>query len=278
MASRRLVPRRRSARAELRKLAATGFALGAHLCAFVATPAHSQMLGIRAAIVAQSPKTVVAIAVQEASRRFHVPSAWLRAVMRAESGGDAKLVSDKGAIGLMQVMPQTYAEQRAKYGFGPDPFDPRDNILAGAAYLADMFGRYGASGFLAAYNAGPGRYDEYLTRGRPLPAETTDYVARIAPELGMASDPIVQIHVPLSTLHAPIFVAAPALRMTADGAPKESERIAKVTAHALFPVSRNDKLFAHETHSDAASKASSGVVPTQLRGIFVARATLENAK
>jgi soluble lytic murein transglycosylase-like protein len=96
------------------------------------------------------------------------------------SGGDAKSVSSKAAIGLMQLMPATYAELRTRYGLGADPFDPHDNILAGAAYLRELLDQYGERGFLAAYNAGPERYEHYL-RGRSLPAETTDYVRRIAP-------------------------------------------------------------------------------------------------
>ena len=59
----------------------------------------------------------------------------------------------------MQIMPQTWAELRARYGLGTDPYDPHDNILAGAAYIRELHDRYGAPGFLAAYNAGPGRYE-----------------------------------------------------------------------------------------------------------------------
>ena len=84
----------------------------------------------------------------------------------------------------MQIMPATYEELRLKHALGPDPFDPGDNILAGAAYLSEMFERYGEGGFLAAYNAGPQRYKEYL-KGRPLPAETINYVAGLASKLGL---------------------------------------------------------------------------------------------
>ena len=73
-------------------------------------------------------------------------------------------------MGLMQIMPKTYAELRARHRLGPDAYDPRDNILAGAAYLREMLDRYGSPGFLAAYNAGPLRYDQHLATGRPLPA------------------------------------------------------------------------------------------------------------
>ena len=83
-------------------------------------------------------------------------------------------------MGLMQIMPGTYAELRVRYGLGADPFHPHDNILAGAAYLRELYDRYGASGFLAAYNAGPGRYEQHLINGQPLPAETRAYVAALS--------------------------------------------------------------------------------------------------
>jgi Transglycosylase SLT domain len=101
--------------------------------------------------------------------------------MHIESDGRAHAVSPKGALGLMQIMPRTYAGLRARYHLGSNPYDPRDNILAGAAYLREMHDRYGSAGFLAAYNAGPDRYDEHLTTGRPLPIETQDYVAMLTP-------------------------------------------------------------------------------------------------
>ena len=88
-------------------------------------------------------------------------------------------------MGLMQIMPATWGTLRARYGLGPDPFDVRDNIMAGAAYLREMHDRYGnASAMLAAYNAGPGRYDDYVSRGRPLPAETVGYLAQLTAVVG----------------------------------------------------------------------------------------------
>ena len=89
-------------------------------------------------------------------------------------------------MGLMQIMPKTWAELRARHGLGADPYDPRDNILAGAAYIRELYDRYGAPGFLAAYNAGPGRYERHLATGRPLPAETQAYVATLAPMIKRA--------------------------------------------------------------------------------------------
>jgi soluble lytic murein transglycosylase-like protein len=122
--------------------------------------------------------------IAEASQRFNIPANWIRAVMRIESAGDVRAVSPKGAMGLMQIMPKTYAGLRARHHLGPDAYNPRDNILAGAAYLREMLDRYGSSGFLAAYNAGPARYDEHLATGRPLPLETQIYVAMLSPMIG----------------------------------------------------------------------------------------------
>lgn len=128
--------------------------------------------------------------VVEASLRFGIPPDWIRAVRHVESRGNPHAVSPKGAMGLMQIMPETWAALRVRHGFGDDPFDPRDNIFAGAAYLREMHDRYGTiAGMLAAYNAGPGRYDEYLASGRALPAETRAYVATLAPLLGGAPLP-----------------------------------------------------------------------------------------
>ena len=124
--------------------------------------------------------------VVEASQRFDVPQSWIRNVMHTESGGqlyiNGQLVtSPVGAMGLMQLMPETYQELEGEYGLGDDPYSPHDNIMAGAAYLREMYDLFGSPGFLAAYNAGPQRLNEYLTDGRPLPDETTHYVAMIQP-------------------------------------------------------------------------------------------------
>jgi len=121
--------------------------------------------------------------VAEAALRFGIPTSWITAVMQAESRGVVRAVSPKGAMGLMQIMPDTWSGLRSRYGLGPNPFDPHDNIVAGAAYLRELHDRYGTAGFLAAYNAGPGRYEDHLTSGRPLPAETQAYVAAVAPLL-----------------------------------------------------------------------------------------------
>ena len=119
-----------------------------------------------------------------------VPERWIREVMRQESGGRQRdadgtpITSSAGAMGLMQVMPRTYDMLARRYGLGGDPYDPHDNILAGAAYIREMYAIYGSPGFLAAYNAGPDRVDAYLAGSNPLPDETVNYVASIAPRLG----------------------------------------------------------------------------------------------
>ena len=129
----------------------------------------------------------IAAYVREAALRFAIPESWIYAVMRVESAGDPRALSPKGASGLMQIMPDTWAGLRARYGLGDDIYDARDNIMAGAAFLREMYDRYGAPGFLAAYNAGPGRYEHHLATGRSLPAETIAYVNRLAPIAGGSS-------------------------------------------------------------------------------------------
>ncbi|WP_336966604.1 lytic transglycosylase domain-containing protein [Sphingobium aquiterrae] len=127
--------------------------------------------------------------VSDAARRFGIPEVWIWAVMRVESRGNPRAVSPAGAMGLMQIMPATWAILRARYDLGTDAFDPHDNIVAGAAFLRQMHDRYGnPTAMLAAYNAGPGRYDDYIARGRPLPAETRAYVAQLADIIGGSSE------------------------------------------------------------------------------------------
>ncbi|MBB4428268.1 hypothetical protein GGD66_006855 [Bradyrhizobium sp. CIR48] len=149
-----------------------------------------------------------AIFVTEAAQRFGIPAAWIRAVMRIESNGDRRAVSPKGALGLMQLMPKTWADMRARHGLGRDPFDPHDNILAGAAFLRELHDRYGSPGFLAAYNAGPGRYEEFRDRHRPLPVETVAYVAAIVPFVDAEGAPgplLLAVSSRSSWTRAPLF-------------------------------------------------------------------------
>lgn len=126
--------------------------------------------------------------IREASERFDVPEKWIRAVMLRESGGRSVvngrvITSSAGAIGLMQVMPGTYALMRDQYGLGRDPSDPHDNIMAGTAYLRQMYDLFGAPGFLAAYNCGPACYASHLAGKQRLPRETKLYLAALTPVL-----------------------------------------------------------------------------------------------
>jgi D-alanyl-D-alanine carboxypeptidase len=122
--------------------------------------------------------------IREAATRYGVSEQWIRAVMQQESGGQEQAVSPVGAMGLMQVMPATYEGLRERYGLGDDPYDPHNNILAGTAYIREMYDKYGAPGFLAAYNAGPDRVDGYLAGASNLPDETVNYLAVVTPNLG----------------------------------------------------------------------------------------------
>ncbi|TIM22435.1 MAG: lytic transglycosylase domain-containing protein [Mesorhizobium sp.] len=196
--------------------------------------------------------------IAEASQRFRIPEAWIRAVLDAESAQDIGAISSVGAMGLMQIMPDTWDELRAHHRLGDDPFDPHDNIFAGTAYLRAMLDRYGNIGaMLAAYNAGPGRYDEYLSTGRPLPAETRDYVAKLAPRLGGTPLPKRTEIAPRSTdwRHAPLFIAP------AGGV---------APAGSLQPDSHTDaEATAEPQHGDDAT-------PPPSDGIFVARSGVDS--
>lgn len=145
--------------------------------------------------------------VNEAASRFGIPELWIDAVMQAESRGNANATSVKGAMGLMQIMPQTWANLRARYGLGANPYDPWDNVLAGTAYLRELYDRYGFDGFLAAYNAGPDRYESSLTTGRALPAETVAYVVRVTQTIGQkpSDRSIIVASLSLSRAASPLF-------------------------------------------------------------------------
>jgi hypothetical protein len=142
---------------------------------------HAEPVSDGAAQFAPDP---VAATVTDAAQPSGIPASWICAVIDAESGGDARAVSPKGAMGLMQIMPETWATLRLRYGLGADPFDPLDNIIAGAGCLRELHDRHGSPGFLAAHNAGPARYEDHVATGQALPAETRAYVALLAPLIG----------------------------------------------------------------------------------------------
>jgi len=184
--------------------------------------------------------------VAEASHRFALPVSSIRAVMQAESGGDVRALSPKGAMGLMQIMPATWVVLRQRYGLGADPYDPRDNITAGTAYLRELHDRFGERGFLAAYNAGPSRYEDHLVTGRPLPAETLSYMATVKSLLDgtLAGSSPAAASWASSSLFVAIANAALALSQPSpkQAAQHHSTNVLPSTTGALTPLS--DGLFA----------------------------------
>lgn len=180
--------------------------------------------------------------IAEAAQRLGIPAHWILAVMRKESAGDVRALSEKGAMGLMQIMPDTWDELRARYSLGRDPFDPRDNILAGAAYLRELHDRFGSPGFLAAYNAGPTRYAEHLTTGRPLPRETRDYVTALAPLIGASVAAERREQSTILTVDwraAPLFTAHTDQQTAAD----DAHRSSGVDAYPPHTSGASDSLF-----------------------------------
>jgi hypothetical protein len=128
-----------------------------------------------------------------AAQRFDLQPAWVRAVIRVESAGCATtsrgpVTSSAGAMGLMQLMPATWSRLRQRLHLGSDPYDPADNILAGTAYLRELYDAFGARGAMAAYHAGPDRYEQWLLAGRQLPAATLDYLDRLNEVLARSDD------------------------------------------------------------------------------------------
>lgn len=112
--------------------------------------------------------------IREAALKYGLSADLIRAVIMAESSGNPHAVSSRGAKGLMQLMDATAAELGVK-----DPFDPRQNILGGAAYLAKMLTKFQGNIHLAVagYNAGPDSVEKHA--GIPPYRETQDYVKRI---------------------------------------------------------------------------------------------------
>lgn len=209
-------------------------ALGCALAIGCSCAAHAQSFGERAA-----PSRIgIADHVRESAQRFGMPESWIYAVIRIESAGRIRAVSPAGAMGLMQLMPGTWARQRARLMLGTDPFDPRDNILAGTGYLREMYERYGAAGFLAAYNAGPGRYEEWRDKGRPLPLETHRYVASIAALLQGGNNTIAAAMQPVGS------VPPPALRDERQPQPVRSDGNRQAQANPFTRTALGHDLFA----------------------------------
>lgn len=132
----------------------------------------------------QAPSTPVELAAQ-AAKKYSLPGSFVRSVMKAESGFQSAAVSPKGAIGLMQLMPETARE------LGVDPRDPHQNAEGGAEYLRALLAKYESNPdqvllALAAYNAGPAAVDHY--HGVPPYRETREYILRVLKEWDRAAD------------------------------------------------------------------------------------------
>lgn len=244
------------------------------LCALWAFPAYAESARHETISNQLSRRLAITSALTEASNRFHLPVHWLRAVMRAESGGEAKSVSSKGAIGLMQLMPATYAELRTRYDLGADPFDLHDNIQAGAAYLRELLDQYGENGFLAAYNAGPGRYEDHL-RGRSLPTETTDYVRRIASALSLGGSSAAPYPASYGNHASPIFVAITGPQGHGDQQPRHGADAAfgaeGSTRRSLIPARIDVRLFARDLHTENSPDASLPAALSRASDLFAVR-------
>jgi soluble lytic murein transglycosylase-like protein len=124
--------------------------------------------------------------IAESATKYEVPAEFVASIVAAESNFNCGAVSRKGAVGLMQLMPET-AQQ-----FGADPAVPAQNIDAGTRYLRWLMDRYhgprhSVSHVIAAYNAGPAKVDRY--RGVPPFRETRAYVTRVLKYLKEFSRP-----------------------------------------------------------------------------------------
>jgi len=125
----------------------------------------------------ESPAAFISVhgtAINQASERFGVESSLIKAVIRAESAGDEKATSSKGAQGLMQLMPDTADDMAVE-----DRYNPEDNIFGGTRYLSMMLERFNNNTqfALAAYNAGPESVAAY--NGVPPFQETKTFIKRV---------------------------------------------------------------------------------------------------
>lgn len=131
--------------------------------------------------------------IEEASATFDIEKSLVKAVIRAESNFNKRAVSDKGASGLMQILPKTFDYVKTLYGLNylsDDIFDPKTNIFVGTAYLKYLFKKFKTERkVLSAYNAGEGNVlvwltlKEYSFDGKTLAAipfaETAKYVEKV---------------------------------------------------------------------------------------------------
>ena len=152
------------------------------------------------------PDPSLARLIDRYSSLFRLDPALVQAVIQAESGYNERAVSDKGAMGLMQLMPETAAELEVS-----DPYDPAENIRGGTTYLARLMERFGRLEVaLAAYNAGPTVVDRH--DGVPPWEETRNYVRRVV-RLYLGDDADVDLTSPVSRGKKPYAVRRPGKRL-----------------------------------------------------------------
>jgi hypothetical protein len=178
-----------------------------------------------------------------------VPERWIREVMRQESGGRASATSPVGAMGLMQVMPGTYRELQRRHDLGDDAYHPYDNLMAGTAYIRQMYELYGSPAFLAAYNAGPRRLEDYLYNNRGLPRETRNYVARVGPGVIRSS--------PVRRAPAEVY-AAGEIPLNVPEGPRRMDRATQMALAEQRSIREQNARFA------SPPPAEPGVAPTRL--------------
>jgi soluble lytic murein transglycosylase len=113
--------------------------------------------------------------ISDASQRYGVDSRLVKAIIKAESDFDPRAISKKGAMGLMQIMPENF-----QYLDIQNPFNPRENIMGGTRYFKYLYNRFDGklALSLAAYNAGPTAVDNY-NKTIPPYRETKQYVERV---------------------------------------------------------------------------------------------------
>lgn len=181
----RMVPDRRRAQRRRRRLrtlllaAATAAVPGAARTRPLLPAVSVSMIDFRAVPAAEAYDDLI----KEAALAYQLDANLIRSVMRAESSFNPMIVSPAGAQGLMQIMPALAVELGVT-----DPFDPRQNIMAGARYLRQLLDAHRGDIplTLASYNAGPGNVARY--KGVPPFRETRTYVRKITDYLAEASE------------------------------------------------------------------------------------------
>jgi hypothetical protein len=226
----------------------------------------------------------------EASRRFDVPDVWIREVMRVESAGyefratGELTTSPVGAMGLMQLMPETYDAMRTRNNLGADAYEPHDNILAGTAYLREMYDAFGAPAFLAAYNAGPQRLEDYLVHNKPLPDETRRYVRLIGPGIAgiwpVSRSPAEQLAVnqlPLDIPPGPRWVVHHTSRTMLASAHRTSRRHVTDTRYAALHLRSHGHQAAPIEVAEAPEPRQTHAATTRYADATIVHASLHHA-